>query len=1096
MKGKSTDKKAEKRPALRSAGFFAMRTPLLPVEEMLRWSEGLTGAAALGGDPAALDAALASDAAVLRERLRALVARPEVREALFVASPSMWESLPHWIEAPDGERGQKVERSLVKYFARMAVRSTPFGLFAGSSVGRIGDRNDLVVTETKRLRRHTRLDGDYLDSLCRAMLAAPPVRAALVLRPNSSLYRVAGRLRYAESRLLGKVRTYHLVAVDPDTYLEAVLERAAQGATVEQLAEHLSELDPDVTVEEAAGYVRELVDAQILVSDLEPAVTGAEPLDDVLSTLGTIPVAAPIAAALTRTRGEITALDQAGVGNDPARYHAIAQALAELPAQVELPRLFQVDLYRPAPEATLSRAMVDELVRAVELAARIAPPPGDDLASFRSAFSQRYEMAEVPLAQALDEESGIGFEKSDAPAAEAAPLLEGVPFFPRDDESRAPAGRAQRILADLVAAGLARGEIEVDLAAGDTIEKLAPAARPPRSLPQTFSVMFKLGAASREAFERGEFEIHFNSASGPSGALLLGRFCHGDAELSAEVSRHLRDEEAQQPDAIFAEIVHLPEGRIGNVIFRPQLRDYEIPYLGRSGAPRDHQLPLDDLLVSVRGDRVVLRSRRLGKEVIPRNTTAHNFRGRSLGPYRFLCAMQRQSGVGAPVLGALDLLPFLPRIRAGRVVFAPARWRLAPGDLEPFKAPTRTARFLAAGAMRQRLRLPRHALLVDSDNKLPIDFDNVLSVEAFAQLVKDRDSVTLVEQAPSYDQLVVHGPEGRYLHELVIPFVKEAEPASEKRAAERPAADPSRPPPRRRFAPGSEWLYAKLYTGTGTADHVLRDVVAPLVSELRESGAVDRWFYIRYADPDQHLRVRFHGDPQRLAAEALPAVHAAAAPLLDDGRIAKIAFDTYDREIERYGGAEGIELAETLFHADSQAVLDIVCLLGGDEGQRAAWQMALVGIDVLWTDLGLDLDARLSLAARSRDSLKHEHNARDSAEVVLDRALGEKFRKERAGLEALFDPSRHADSDLAPGHEILAERSQRLAPVAAALREMERSGRLGRGINDALAWDFSHMYANRLLRAAARAQELVLYDFLARIYESRKARARAQAKGR
>jgi hypothetical protein len=32
------------------------------------------------------------------------------------------------------------------------------------------------------------------------------------------------------------------------------------------------------------------------------------------------------------------------------------------------------------------------------------------------------------------------------------------------------------------------------------------------------------------------------------------------------------------------------------------------------------------------------------------------------------------------------------------------------------------------------------------------------------------------------------------------------------------------------------------------------------------------------------------------------------------------------------------------------------------------------------------------------------------------------------------------------------------------------------------------MHANRMLRAAARAQELVLYDFLHRLYESRAAR--------
>ena len=38
-----------------------------------------------------------------------------------------------------------------------------------------------------------------------------------------------------------------------------------------------------------------------------------------------------------------------------------------------------------------------------------------------------------------------------------------------------------------------------------------------------------------------------------------------------------------------------------------------------------------------------------------------------------------------------------------------------------------------------------------------------------------------------------------------------------------------------------------------------------------------------------------------------------------------------------------------------------------------------------------------------------------------------------------------------------------------------------------LAVSYLHMHANRLLRSAHRAQELVLYDFLARLYQSQAA---------
>src|SRR5262249_34500324 len=154
------------------SGFFALRTPLLPFDELLAWSDGLE-AASQCGDPARLEAAVAADRERLRERLRAVFARPEVREALFVASPDLEGRLDVWLPEPEGESGRKVERALVRYFARMAGRATPFGLFAGCSVGTVADSTRLVVAERARYRRHTRLDMDYLLLLTDALAREP-----------------------------------------------------------------------------------------------------------------------------------------------------------------------------------------------------------------------------------------------------------------------------------------------------------------------------------------------------------------------------------------------------------------------------------------------------------------------------------------------------------------------------------------------------------------------------------------------------------------------------------------------------------------------------------------------------------------------------------------------------------------------------------------------------------------------------------------------------------------------------------------------------------------------------------------------------------
>src|SRR5712692_9406047 len=112
---------SEHAAAFAPSGFFALRTPLLPFDELLAWGDGLESPSALG-DPARLEAALAADRVRLRGRLRALLERPEVREALFLASPDLDEGLERWHRDPEGERGQKVERALVRYLARMAGR--------------------------------------------------------------------------------------------------------------------------------------------------------------------------------------------------------------------------------------------------------------------------------------------------------------------------------------------------------------------------------------------------------------------------------------------------------------------------------------------------------------------------------------------------------------------------------------------------------------------------------------------------------------------------------------------------------------------------------------------------------------------------------------------------------------------------------------------------------------------------------------------------------------------------------------------------------------------------------------------------------------
>ncbi|HSQ24012.1 MAG TPA: lantibiotic dehydratase [Pyrinomonadaceae bacterium] len=1056
-----------------------LRTPLLPLVEFLKWSDGLEAVAALN-DPERFEDAYVADCEKLRKRLKSIITRPEVRDGLFLASPNIIERFHFWTGDPNSERGRKVEHVLVRYFSRMTGRATPFGLFAGISSGVTGDQTNLALAERAAYRRSTQLNMDYLYALTDGITRDSELRRNLIFRPNTSLYRVADRVHYVESRLKESERSYHLVAVEETEYLAATLERAVSGATPEALAAALT--DDAVSLEEAREFIAQLIDGQILVPDIGLNVSGPAAADSLIEHLAKNKETAEIAIVLQCAQEQLKSIDCGGLGIKVERYRQIANSLEKLPVKVDLSRLFHVDMVKPAPAATLGSMVLKEINRGIEIVHKLSSRGREtELTEFRKAFFKRYEYREVPLVEALDEEIGVGFGN----AEESSPLLRDLDFPSKSEETRIDSTRHAFNLRKLVEA-LSSGAREIIIDEAE-LEQLTPVK--PDPLPDSFAFEATVAARSPQALAGGDFRLLIGNGSGPSAALSMGRFCHADENLKRKVKALLRREEAQRPEAIFAEIVHLPEGKLGNIASRPLMRDYEIPYLARSVVPSDHQIPITDLCVSVRNHRIRLRSTRLNREVIPRMTNAHYYSWRSPAVYRFLCLLQDQDTAWLKKWdwGALETAPFLPRVCSGRLVLSLARWHVRKEELQALAKEKGAARFRALQSWCKQRGLPRLVRLADRDYLLPVDFENVLSVESFVQLAKDRDKTTLLEFFPEPDELCASGPEGSFVHELIVPFLSEAWPAAAAPAPRGTGVEISteanlwqQPILTRRFPPGSEWLYVKLYTGPATADRILRNLVKPFVKHVKRKGDADCWFFIRLSDPDYHLRLRFHGEPNRLRDRVQPLLKDALAPFIADNRIWRAQFDTYDREVDRYGGAAGIVLSERLFQIDSEAVLELIDMLDpGDAGADERWMLTVYGIDRLLDDFGIRLKVKHSILLEMRNSFAKEVGLDQSLRIQLN----EKFRKERQMLQTLLVAGLDGDHPLAPGLAALRNRSRQLSGIVRELRASEQKGRLSQTLPGLMPL-YIHMHVNRLLRYANRAQELVIYHLLTRLYES------------
>jgi hypothetical protein len=292
-------------------------------------------------------------------------------------------------------------------------------------------------------------------------------------------------------------------------------------------------------------------------------------------------------------------------------------------------------------------------------------------------------------------------------------------------------------------------------------------------LPSTFSVNCEL----LQDNERGR-SIYIKSAGGTSAANLLGRFCHLDEQILNHVLAITEKETQMNPDVIFAEIVHLPESRIGNILLRPVLRLYEIPYLAKAGVSGDFEIRPDDLYVSIQNNRIRLRSKRLNKEVVPRMSTAHNYRGQHAMPvYHFLCDMQHQNGRTGLWFRwpeAAQYLDFLPRVTYKNCILSQARWTVREKEIKAMVGLNDDSGLLQkVKEWRETRNMPDKVVLADGDNELYVDMNNPLSLRAWLSVVKKRPSFYLEEFLFDPETAVVHGPEGVFTNEFIFAFYKE-----------------------------------------------------------------------------------------------------------------------------------------------------------------------------------------------------------------------------------------------------------------------------------------------------------------------------------
>lgn len=276
----------------------------------------------------------------------------------------------------------------------------------------------------------------------------------------------------------------------------------------------------------------------------------------------------------------------------------------------------------------------------------------------------------------------------------------------------------------------------------------------------------------------------------------------------------------------------------------------------------------------------------------------------------------------------------------------------------------------------------------------------------------------------------------------------------------------------RSFLPGSKWLYVKLYCGPISSDEILIYDIFYIVNKFLKNKLISKWFFVRYADPDPHLRLRFLLSDVENVGAALQVINKRFSSLIG-GMVWKVQIDTYNREIERYNQFF-YDKVESIFSFDSFCILNILRSIGKNgESDNIRWMIGLKLADELLNDFDFDQNKKQELISVVSNSFKSEFGYTNKSELFK-----KKYRLNKKDIESVLND----DLQNEKFSQFIYKRS---VNIKSLLREIDKENNKFNIVKERLVIDLIHMSLNRLFISKNRVHELILYDFLNVYYKGK-----------
>ena len=968
--------------------------------------------------------------------LNTIIKEKDFQAAIYFAS----ESLYYELEKSKFEYrllSDKCIYSLKKYYNRYCFRPTPFGLFSGVGILNWGDQHGHPPTIISK-QTYIYPDFTIVNAFGDHLLQTYPKE--LLFFSNPTIYRTKSQYRYLKHEIneesLSSV--FKIYSFGQNPFINNLLKYCKTGKSKTAITDYFIQQGEEQA--ESEYYIEELIDACILLPETGPNYVG-EPY--------------------------FSRLNKRALGIDDAIKSSFSQlncffSKAYEPESIPIEKLIDIKWPFATPEtksnfyvntalnfnSEIDKNNQNRLMEGFEVLNKLTQyKPSKALETFKKAFLKRFENQAIPLLHALDPELGIGYLNLENDAKENI-LLNDLDFKNADKSEMIEWSPVHQLLLNKILKNEAYREVII------TDQELpALNENPSIPLPPSFSLLFNIT----------DNYINIEHAGGISAATLPARFTLFSDELN-QFNKHIVAEEIKaNSDVLFAEISCITHGRTANINTRNHTYKYELPLLLTPSLNSEFQLDLNDLYVFIYNDEIVLRSKKLNKVIIPRFSSAYNYNNHDLALFRFLCDLQYQSVKTDFTLNLSTLFPglsFYPRVKYKSCIIHRASWILDKQQLEKLNASVTFERDFKE--LFQKLCIPQLFNIADGDNSLIFNQSEEQHVNLFSKVIKGKNSVIIKEALISEKTIIADEQQNPLSNEMVAVILN-----SNTVYRNISSSAPQLNKVKRTFIPADEWLYFKIYCLADTANELIGNELHDLIKQFNKTGSIHQWFFIRYYDPEPHLRFRLKVKDGHIG-DVTAKFNSILKKKVVNNAIRNIQIDTYSRELERYGDNH-IATVEKI----SQCSSNIACHFFRQKEitDQDLLPAIIKTIDDILNHYFADMINKEKFAAYLVECMGIEFELDKKLEIQLN----DKYRKLRPLFSNIADKSsrqkqktRLLSNEL---HIYLNELEKELVKEPEIIRQN-------------LYKDIIHMHVNRMLKDNHRKQEFIIYNLLQKYYHT------------